>query len=91
MEDPTFLASASVIGPDGRFVLHLPVELVLALVDIQLGGEGGAQPERLTLTDIEHALPGRSSRISSPSCRPRSTPSSTSGSVSSRRCVAVST
>jgi flagellar motor switch protein FliM len=58
MEDPTFLASASVIGPDGRFVLHLPVELVLALVDIQLGGEGGAQPERLTLTDIEHALAG---------------------------------
>jgi flagellar motor switch protein FliM len=58
MEDPTFLASASVIGPDGRFVLHLPVELVLALVDVQLGGEGGAQPERLTLTDIEHALAG---------------------------------
>jgi|GEM_PF-2965554 len=56
MEDPTFLASASVIGPDGRLVVHLPVDLMLALIDVQLGGEGGVQPERLTLTDIESAL-----------------------------------
>ncbi len=58
VEDPTYLASASLLGLDGRVVLHLPVALALALVDVQLGGSGGPQPERLTLTDIERLLVG---------------------------------
>lgn len=56
IEDPTFLAGASVIGLDGRLALHVPVELVLALIEVQLGGKGHEQPDRVTLTDLEFSL-----------------------------------
>jgi len=55
MEDPTFVA-ATTVGIDGRVALHVPAELVLALVDVQLGGKGRRQPERLVLTDLEFEL-----------------------------------
>lgn len=56
MEDPTFIAAASLSGLEGRVALHIPAELVLALVDVQLGGKGKKQPERLALTDLEFDL-----------------------------------
>jgi flagellar motor switch protein FliM len=56
MEDPTFLAGAAVIGLDGRLIMHVPVELVLALIEVQLGGRGEEQPDRLQLTDLEFSL-----------------------------------
>jgi flagellar motor switch protein FliM len=58
MEDPTFIVGASLIGLDGRVALHVPVELVLALVEVQLGGTDGEQPDRLVLTDLELELIG---------------------------------
>ncbi|MGH9087958.1 MAG: flagellar motor switch protein FliM [Acidimicrobiales bacterium] len=56
MEDPTFLAGAAVIGLDGRLIVHASTELVLALVDVQLGGRGDVQPDRLVLSDLEFSL-----------------------------------
>lgn len=56
MEDPTFLAGAAVIGLDGRLIVHVPAELVLAFVEVQLGGRGEEQPSRLGLTDLEFSL-----------------------------------
>ncbi|MGH9082046.1 MAG: FliM/FliN family flagellar motor switch protein [Acidimicrobiales bacterium] len=56
VEDPTFLAGAAVIGLDGRVIVHVPVELVLSLVEVQLGGKGQHQPDRLVLTDLEFSL-----------------------------------
>lgn len=56
VEDPTFLASAAVIGLDGRVIVHVPTELVLALIEVQLGGKGGDQSERVVLTDLEFSL-----------------------------------
>ena len=56
MEDPTFLASSAVIGLDGRLIVHVPAELVLALVEVLLGGRGDDQPDRLALTDLEFSL-----------------------------------
>jgi flagellar motor switch protein FliM len=55
MEDPTFIAAAA-MSLDGRVALHVPAELVLTLVDVQLGGKGKRQPERLVLTDLEFEL-----------------------------------
>lgn len=56
MEDPTFLAGAAVIGLDGRLIVHVPAELVLGLVEVQLGGKAEQQPSRLALTDLEFSL-----------------------------------
>lgn len=58
IEDPTFLAGAAVIGLDGRLILHVPADLVLALVEVQLGGGGDGQPDRRALTDLEFSLMG---------------------------------
>lgn len=58
MEDPTFIAAAAMVGLDGRVALHLPVELVLALIEVELGGQGRGQPDRLVLTDLEFDLIG---------------------------------
>ncbi len=56
LPDPTFLATASVLPLEGRFVLHLPVPLSLQLVDVYLGGDGKSSPDRPKLTDIETRL-----------------------------------
>ena len=56
IEDSTFLASAAVIGLDGRVIVHIPSELVLALIEVQLGGKGGDQSARLALTELEFSL-----------------------------------
>lgn len=56
LPDPTFLASATVLPLEGRFVLHLPVPLSLQLVDVYLGGDGRSSPDRPKLTDIETRL-----------------------------------
>ncbi|MGH8981735.1 MAG: FliM/FliN family flagellar motor switch protein [Acidimicrobiales bacterium] len=56
MEDPTFIAAASMSGLEGRVALHIPAQLVLTLVDVQLGGKGKRQPDRLVLTDLEFDL-----------------------------------
>lgn len=58
MEDPTFIAAAAMVGLDGRVALHVPVDLVLALIDVELGGRGKDQPERLVLSDLEFELMG---------------------------------
>jgi len=56
LPEPTFLTGASVVPTGGRIVLHLPLALSMALVEIRLGGSGtGATPER-SLTEIEQRL-----------------------------------
>ena len=56
LPEPTFLTGASVVPTGGRVVLHLPLPLSMALVEIRLGGTGdGAVPER-SLTEIEQRL-----------------------------------
>jgi len=56
LPEPTFLAS-SVLAPSGtRIVLHVPLPMAMALVEIRLGGTGqGEAPDR-PLTDIEQRL-----------------------------------
>lgn len=56
LPDPTFLAAATLLPLEGRFVLHLPVPLSLQLVDVYLGGDGKSSPDRSKLTDIETRL-----------------------------------
>jgi flagellar motor switch protein FliM len=58
LPDPTFLASALILPLEGRFVMHLPVKLVLHLLDVYLGGDGTEEPDRPTLTEIETHLIG---------------------------------
>jgi flagellar motor switch protein FliM len=56
LPDPTFLAS-SVLAPSGsRMVLHLPLPMAMALVEIRLGGSGTSPPLDRPLTDIELRL-----------------------------------
>jgi flagellar motor switch protein FliM len=56
LPEPTFLTGASVVPTGGRIVLHLPLPLSMALVEIRLGGTGeSAVPER-SLTEIEQRL-----------------------------------
>ncbi|MDA8311675.1 MAG: FliM/FliN family flagellar motor switch protein [Actinomycetota bacterium] len=57
MEDPTFIAVATVPALDGRIVLHVPVECANALVDVLLSGSGGPQPDR-ALSDLDVELIG---------------------------------
>jgi flagellar motor switch protein FliM len=54
--DPTFVSTAIVAPLDGRLLVHIPVGLVLHLLDYHLGGDGTSVPEREQLTDIERAL-----------------------------------
>ena len=56
LPDPTFVSSAMLLPLEGRVVLHVPVPLVLTLLDFYLGGDGLAQPDRSQLTEIERAL-----------------------------------
>lgn len=56
LPDPTFVSSAVLLPLEGRVVLHLPVPLMLELLDRYLGGDGLNQPERNQLTEIERAL-----------------------------------
>lgn len=56
MEDPTFVVGAAFPDLDGRLVLHVPVELALALIEVLLGGIGDGQPDRLVMTDLEFSL-----------------------------------
>lgn len=56
LPEPTFLTSTTVSPVGGRIVLHLPLPLAMAIVDLRLGGSGrGDGPER-SLTQIEHRL-----------------------------------
>ncbi|MDA8292608.1 MAG: flagellar motor switch protein FliM [Actinomycetota bacterium] len=58
LPDPTFVSSAVLLPLEGRLVLHLPVPLVLELIDFHLGGDALRQPDRSQLTEIERALVG---------------------------------
>lgn len=58
LPDPTFVSSAVLLPLEGRVVMHLPVNLVLELLDFYLGGDGMNQPDRSQLTEIERALVG---------------------------------
>jgi len=58
LPDPTFVSSAVLLPLEGRVVMHIPVPLVLKLLDFHLGGDGLNQPERTQLTEIERALVG---------------------------------
>lgn len=58
LPDPTFLTSAVLLPLEGRCLLHLPVQLCLAIVDYYLGGDGVNEPGRDQLTDIEKSLVG---------------------------------
>ena len=56
MEDPTFIATALVVQLDERLLLHFPVATALSLVEVQLGGDGKTEMERVALTEIEFAM-----------------------------------
>lgn len=56
MEDPTLIMAASIFGRTGKIVLHIPVGVALVLVDVELGGDGEDQPDRLSLTDLEVSM-----------------------------------
>ncbi|HVC25856.1 MAG TPA: flagellar motor switch protein FliM [Acidimicrobiales bacterium] len=58
LPDPTFVSSAVLLPLEGRVVMHIPVPLVLELLDFHLGGDGANQPDRAQLTEIERALVG---------------------------------
>ena len=58
LPEPTFLTGATAVPTGGRVVLHLPLPLSMAMVEIRLGGSGeGAIPER-SLSEIEQRLVG---------------------------------
>jgi flagellar motor switch protein FliM len=54
--DPTFVSTAIVAPLDGRLLIHMPVGVVLRVLDHHLGGDGASAIEREQLTDIERAL-----------------------------------
>jgi len=56
LPDPTYVTSALLLPLDGRVVMHLPVALVLEIIDFYLGGDGTNEPERDQLTDIERVI-----------------------------------
>lgn len=58
LPDPTFVSSAVLLPLEGRVVMHLPVPLVLELLDFYLGGDGVNQPDRSQLTEIERTIIG---------------------------------
>ena len=58
LPDPTFVSSTALLPHEGRCTLHIPSPLALLLVDYCLGGDGGSQPERSQLTDLELSLTG---------------------------------
>jgi flagellar motor switch protein FliM len=63
LPDPTFVSSAVLLPLEGRVVMHLPVNLVLELLDYYLGGDGFSQPDRRQLTEIERAIVGTITEI----------------------------
>ncbi len=58
LPEPTFLTSAMVTPLGGRVVLHLPVALCMAAVEVRLGGSGTTQVDDRPLTEIEQLLVG---------------------------------
>lgn len=56
MEEPTFVASASVVGLSERIVLHLPGATALSLIEVELGGDGETDTDRTGLTDVELSM-----------------------------------
>ena len=56
MEDPTFIATALVVEVDERLLLHFPIATALSLVEVQLGGDGKTELERVALTDLELSM-----------------------------------
>lgn len=58
LPEPTCLVGAALPPLNGRMVLHCPLELAMAMVDLRLGGTGrGTFPDR-ALSDIEEHLIG---------------------------------
>jgi flagellar motor switch protein FliM len=53
LPEPTFLSSAAIVPIGGRIVLHLPLSLATAVVEVQLGGTGGGGAIDRQLTEIE--------------------------------------
>jgi flagellar motor switch protein FliM len=56
LPDPTYVSTCVVLPMERRFVLHVPVQLALLIVDFSLGGDGLAEPERDDVTDLERSL-----------------------------------
>jgi len=56
LPEPTLLTSATVMPTGGRIVLHLPLSLSNALVEIRLGGSGQGTAAERPLTEIEQRL-----------------------------------
>ena len=56
LPEPTLLTSATVSPFGGRIVLHLPLTLGFALVELRLGGGGGAPAPDRPPTEIEQRL-----------------------------------
>lgn len=56
MEDPTFIATAVVVELDERLLLQVPISTALSLVEVQLGGDGKTELERVALTDLEFSM-----------------------------------
>lgn len=54
--DPTYLAVVSMEPLSGTGVLHLPLSLVMTMIDLLLGGGGGGEMPNRPLSDIEAVL-----------------------------------
>lgn len=56
MEEPTFIAAASVLGLNERIVLHVPGATALSLIEVEFGGDGETSTDRTALTDLEFSM-----------------------------------
>jgi len=56
LPEPTFLTGATIVPTGGRVVLHIPLPLSTALVEIRLGGSGMGPTIERPLTEIEQRL-----------------------------------
>lgn len=56
LPEPTFLTGATIVPTGGRIVLHIPLPLSTALVEIRLGGSGLGPPIERHMTEVEQRL-----------------------------------
>lgn len=56
LPEPTFLASATVTPLGGRIVLHMPIDLAMAMIEIRLGGSPQHHSLERPLSEIEQRL-----------------------------------
>lgn len=56
LPEPTFLSSTTVTPMGGRIVLHVPLPLCMAIVEVRLGGDGTTEIPLRPLTEIEQVL-----------------------------------